>query len=334
MFKFLNPGFCWVQLRHLFTALVFLFPPSVSLYSQPSDKNYLDYHQEILRIENLLVERNWNAALELYVDLSDQYDFIFLRDLKLASQVALFAGQPNKSQYFLEKAVEGGWSKNQILSNPVLNHFFKRSELISVYREARTERRPLDEKLSSQVRKMSFKDQRMAFGALLYIGDAAQARYAEREFGPHSIRQMELLWEMLEKPEYPGERLVGNPEWMSTIISHHNSISQGFNRADKIYPRVFPKLMDAVERGELYPYQLAIIDDWYRSSVEKDALTYGYLNTVYASHREACDELRASLGLRSIELHNALVDLQEETKLDLYFEAYGWLNGKIQVQDD
>ena len=62
---------------------------------------------------------------------------------------------------------------------------------------------------------------------------------------------MAALLELLEDKGYPGEKRIGNDFWMSTIISHHNSISEEYNRKDTVYKAMQPALVQAIEKGEM-----------------------------------------------------------------------------------
>lgn len=126
---------------------------------------------------------------------------------------------------------------------------------------------------------MFLKDQWKAIGALFSFNDKAQDRYAEKKFAPQSERQIAEFSNIFKDYGYPGEKLIGNDFWMSTILSHHNSISQYYNKKDTIYPRLRPQLKDALKKGQISPFEFALIDDWYYSTKsEKKKPTYGILN--------------------------------------------------------
>ena len=78
-------------------------------------------------------------------------------------------------------------------------------------------------------------------GALFRIGSKSQDNYAENKFAPHSEQQISELRDILLEIGYPGEKLIGNDYWVSTILSHHNSISQAYNKKDRLYPELKPQ---------------------------------------------------------------------------------------------
>jgi hypothetical protein len=144
---------------------------------------------------------------------------------------------------------------------------------------------------------------------------------------------MEELRKILDSHGYPGEQLIGNNYWMSTILSHHNSISEEYNKKDTIYPELKPKLMQALAKGQVSPFELALIDDWYRTVTKADQnASYGILNPPSKAKLTESNALRRSVGLRAIELRNSLVDMQEKTGMDFYLPGNAWIDGKIEIE--
>ena len=125
---------------------------------------------------------------------------------------------------------------------------------------------------------------------------------------------------------------MGNDWWVSVILSHHNSISTEYNSKDSIYLDLRPKLIEAIERGELHPYEFAIIEDWRSASLyQHKSTSYGFLGVVPdSSTLEKANVNRDAIGLRSIQLRNDLIDVEQSTGLNLYLPK-GWQKGKITV---
>jgi len=120
---------------------------------------------------------------------------------------------------------------------------------------------------------------------------------------------------------------------MSTILSHHNSISQSYAEKDTIYAWLKPKLMEAVNNGQLSSYHYAMIDEWYLQVVDDTGKAfYGFLDAPMESRVEFTNQLRADAWIRPIEVRNGLVDIQESTGIDFYFEGNPWDGGKIEIR--
>lgn len=176
------------------------------------------------------------------------------------------------------------------------------------------------------------KDQKKALGALFRIGQKAQNKYTEKKFAPHSEKQLGLLNSILKQYGYPGEQLIGNSLWASVILSHHNSISRNYNLKDTSYTQLRPKLMEALKRGEISPYELAQIEDWRTAGLSGHELTsFGFIGKIPSNKElKRVNKNRAEIGMRSIELRNNLIDIEKSTGLNLYLPK-GWQNGKIKV---
>jgi hypothetical protein len=139
------------------------------------------------------------------------------------------------------------------------------------------------------------------------------------------------LIKILDDQGYPGEQLIGNNYWMSTILSHHNSISKEYVNQDTLYNFIKPKLIKAIENGQISPYEFAMIDDWYIAVNSGRTQTgYGFLNPPLSSTLTETNKLREKIGLRTIELRNKLVDVENETGINFYLPD--WIKGKIKVE--
>lgn len=314
---------------------LFFLLNSALAYTQ-SRSDYSVYHQEVLDLEELLSQGKYAVALDKYERLVESYPFVFLREHKVAAQLALFINKEEKAIAYMRRGIKAGWKwrairKNELLSRLKGTEAWKKNK--AEYANLRKEfvgRFP--QELRAQVRKMFKKDQRKAFRALFTFGPNGQDRYAERHFAPHSEQQIGKLKKILSKYGYPGERLVGNSYWMSTILSHHNSISTEYNRRDTLYASVRPALEIALRKGELSPFSFALIEDWYlASSKDRDGDTYGFLQQPTAAQLETTNKRRQNIYLRSVELRNQLVEVEKRTGIDLFLPGNPWVDGKIEI---
>jgi len=306
---------------------------------QSQEFDYTKYHRYSLKAEQLIVKESYDEALILYDEVFSDYTFVFLRECKIATQLALYQGQKDLAFQYLRQGVSSGWEMKEIKKT----HFLRKlqdhpqwqafeNEYPTLYADYESS---LNSELRSRVRKMFSRDQKKAFGALFRIGSKGQDKYAEKKFAPHSEQQMKELINILSEFGYPGEKLIGNDYWVSTIMSHHNSISQTYARQDTIYPSLKPELKKALLRGEVSPFELVLIDEWYRSTLGQGSyLGYGILDPPSKSDLQNTNELRAELFLRSVETRNGLLDIQDKTQMDFYLPGEGWIDGKIKVVPD
>ena len=301
-----------------------------------AQENYLNYHSKVIECEQLIVEGNYPSAIDKFDSLFNQFDFLFLRDIKVATELSAYEKDYESGLKFVGLGMKAGWTLESINKNDNLKSLREQPEwaktmptydsLHKIYLSR------LNFQIKEQVREMFKKDQKKALGAFIRIGQKAKRRYSERKFAPHSENQLEKLEQILNEYGYPGERLIGNNWWGSVILSHHNSISVNYNSNDTIYDHLRPKLLNALKQGEISPYELAQIEDWRIAALNDHELTSnGFIGKIPDNPElDKVNENRSEIGLRSIELRNNLIDIENSTGLNLYLPK-GWQNGKITV---
>ena len=290
-----------------------------------------------MEAETALIHGEFAEALAQYDALWQAYEFVFLREIKIASQVAALTGDEAAAARWVRRGMAHGWSWQYIKRNHRLKLGLSsatrkalKHEYDSLHQQFLAS---LNDPLRQTMATLIQRDQRKALGAFLRIRSKAQDRYAARVFAPHSEQQLDTLESLIRQHGYPGERLIGNAIWTSTILSHHNSITQAYVQQDTLYPALRPLLLAAWRRGEVSPWEIALIEDWRMAATyHHQRSRYGFLGAVNSPEDlERIDKNRAEIGLRSIALRNALVDLQEETGLNLYLPGGGWLPGKLEL---
>jgi len=294
--------------------------------------DYTNYHQSVIEAEELISSKNYKESLEIYEQLFSDYEFVFLREYKIATQLAFLIEENQKGLLFLEKAIESGWQRKSIKKNKFILKKVDKNEWKTIKKKYsklnKIYKSKIDIPLRRQVKKMLSKDQRKAFNAfLLGFSNNFQTRYTKNKFATHSKKQMEKTIKILETSGYPGERLIGNNFWMSTIISHHNSISQEHSKQDTFYPIIRPKLLAALKEGQVSPYEIMIIDDWYHTTLNESI--YGIINAPSKFELININLMRKKIFVRSINVRNKLVDVEQETGINLYLDIGPWVNGKI-----
>ncbi len=285
--------------------------------------DYTIYHKRIIAAEVLITSENYLEAIAVYEELFDHYEFIFLRDYKIATQLALFLNDEQKAKKFLLKGIASGWQIKSIKKNTYLKPLLKGEEWKSIKKEYHDLKKKYDSKLNKkiqeQVKKMYTKDQNKAFMALFRFSSKAQDKYAENKFAPHSENQMDDFSQIIQTYGYPGEKLIGNSYWMSTILSHHNSISTVYTAKDSLYPNLKPNLKEALKNGQISPYEFLGIDDWYLTvKYNRTKPSYGMLDAPTASSLSKTNELRKNIYARPYEVRVALIDIQKKTGMNFY----------------
>ena len=311
--------------------LISFLSPQVIGAGQRED--YRDYHLKIMQAEELIAEKSFQSALNIYQEVFSSYPFVFLRDCKNASQVAWYIGDESKTCEFVKHGIKSGWKMKEIKKHNSLKGLTKtkgfqtiRVQYDSLY-ELYSDR--INPKLRWEVRKMSWKDQWGALMALFRFSEKAQAKYGERKFAPKNELRLRRVLEIVEDYGYPGERLIGNAPWMMGIVGRRNQISQEFCREDTIYQQQMkPILLTAITKGEMNPAYYAFIDDWFitcESGWEKGS--YGFLAELKPQDIQRSNQLRKEIGLRTVETHNSLIDIQKQTGMWFYL----WPRGSKKI---
>ena len=324
------------------TKIIILFNLILLCWVTTSQANenvdYTIYHQRVVEAETLIVSENYKDALQVYEALFEKYEFVFLRDYQIATQLALFLNEEQKSKRLLINGIKAGWKIKSIRKNKFLDKIRKGKDWKSIKKQYHTLHEQyessLNQKLRKRVKKMFSKDQWKAFGALFTLNSKAQDRYAEKKFAPHSEKQIAECFDILNNYGYPGEKFIGNDYWMSTIWSHHNSISSAYNRKDTLYQNSKHKLKIALKKGQISAFEFALIDEWYRASKnEVEEPTYGILEGPLQKDLDRTNKLRKTIFLRPIEVHNKLVEIQDKTGMNFYLDGHPWSAGKIEIRE-
>ena len=298
--------------------------------------NYLGYHSQIIECERLIVEGKYSSAIDKFETLFDQFSFLFLRDIKVAAELSAYAKDYRSVLKFTRLGIKAGWTLKRIKKNDYIQSLTEYPEWSKVLAEYETLHKiylsGLNSQVKEQVHEMFKKDQKKALGALFRIGQKSKRRYSEKKFAPHSEQQLQQLEQIINEYGYPGERLIGNNLWGSVILSHHNSISVDYNSKDTLYAHLRPKLLNALKKGEISPYEFAQIEDWQIAALNGHELTsYGFIGTITDDKvLEIVNMNRNTIGLRSIDLRNQLIDVENETGMNLHLHK-GWQKGKIIV---
>lgn len=300
-------------------------------------QDYAQYHARINEAEEFIVHNQYKGALKIYEEVFTAYDFVFLNDYQIATQIALAAKEEEKCWKYLIAGIKSGWTLKSIKHNSYLEKLKIDPQWKLIKKEYGMWRNEyeihLNQDARKKVKKMFSKDQWRAIGALFTFGSKGQDRYAEKKFAPNSEKQIDKLITILNDWGYPGERLIGNNFWMATILSHHNSISQAYVQQDTLYQFVKPSLLNALATGQMSPWEFAMLDGWYRTvKAGWEKADYGFLNPPTKEEWMTVNELRKSIGLRSIETRNRLIDIEQSTGMNFYLGGRPWVEGKIEIK--
>ena len=298
--------------------------------------NYMDYHQEVIRCEALIAEKKIEDARHRLDTLFSRFDFVFLREYKLATALSIHSQDYASAFRFLRLGMLHGWTIGSIKKDKnvePLKKDIRWKELLADYDSLHkiywsTLNIPLREEAQAILKA----DQKIALKTFIRIGEGSRKKYALKKFAPHSEKVLKRLYEILRQQGYPGEKLIGNGWWTSVSLSHHNSMDPAYTLKDTLYVHLRPELLKALARGELHPKEFAIMEDWKHATTDpKSSTLYGFVGEISdASRLSVINHNRNDIGLRSVDLRNKLLDIEIETGFDLYLPK-GWQKGKIAV---
>lgn len=326
-----------MKIRFLISVLGFIYALTACEGSAPKDPDYRSYHSRIIEAEELISQENYQAAMTQYEELFADYDFIFLRDYKIAAQISFLIGDRDKGLLYLKKAIANGWEWTEFKEHKFLNRHLSAAEWESIkdqYEDLRGQfLNRVDASLRARVQAMFEKDQKLAYEAYTIEDEQEQEKFIAENFPKHSEAQLAKLLEILETKGYPGEFLIGNDFWVSTILSHHNSQGLEYVGKDTLFDFIKPKLRQYLKLGYIAPYEIALPEDWKGSILsEGEDSPYGYLVPPKTSNISQINKARSVIGLGSVELRNKLIAIEAKTGMSFYLPD--WVEGKIEVQEN
>lgn len=299
-------------------------------------QTYHTYHQQVIRSEELISEKKIGEARQSLDSLFQAYDFVFLREYQLATELSLYQEDYDAAFELLRLGVLNGWSMQSMKKSKSLKPLRKDPRWDTLTSDYDSLREVYKAKLKIELRKEAHEmlkgDQKIALKVFLIIGEKSKTKYASKKFKPYSEEVMTRLYAILDEHGYPGEKLIGNSWWTSVNLSHHNSFDREYTLKDTLYVNLRPKLEKALQKGELHPKDYAIMEDWRNATLTgHETSLYGFLGKIPDDSTLAkVNENRAKLGLKSIQLRNQLLTIEKESGLNLHLPK-GWQKGEIVV---
>ena len=94
--------------------LLLIFFTLIPLLCSGQARGYLEYHNEIIKAEEFIVARQFKESLKIYRSVFDNYEHVFLRDIKVAAQLSAYLNRTDDLFYLLEKGMKKGWTAKEI----------------------------------------------------------------------------------------------------------------------------------------------------------------------------------------------------------------------------
>lgn len=305
--------------------LLLIYTP---LFSQKKNSDYFEYHRQINKAEELyFLENKVDNALKIYDEVFQNYDFVFLKDLLIAAQIAKFNGKPFED--YILRSFEFGFKIDDLKK---IHHFqdlhksFSTDKVkINIFKNAR--QKYLDS---------------IDYEYLDYIYNLAVQDQIDKYKKDYYNRLNNSFTRFINKVEqkgFPGEKLMGLTD---TLIfkerglpfkdinsrSRKNKITKHFlftNRFDFVVIMPFllhhgcasfmykDLFMSEIKKGNMHPQDLAYINDFYKS--QNSFLPYYCSNIKFKGIYTSSPKTGLLTGENEIENANKL-------RKELYMTSY------------
>ncbi len=316
--------------------ILFILLPFATSHAQ----DYTEYHATIAEVEKMIVKEQYDQALDQLTLLSEQFDFVFVKNHKIGAQLAMYLGRQDEAVAHIKSGIKQGWTLKQIKKTKSLSALQRNEslwkEVTSSYDELhKVYVNRIDQNLKEQVQNMFKRDQWLAIKSLTRFSQGSFDRYMDRKFAPLSEQHMAQLDDMLNTDGYPGEKLVGAELWMMDMLLHHVSMTRAYTEQDTIFYDLTPKLKQAIAKGEMSPYSYAVVYDWY-VAVKSGYMesTFGYINKLDRADIGTSDALRAELRMRSVATRLGLEQIEEKTGMDFHLESKVLFNKEMRIAEN
>ena len=279
-------------------------------------QNYIDFQKNITRAEIAILDSNYTEASNIYYDLFQNYDFVFLGNCVSACQSAIAINNDTLAFYFANRAIKHGLKMNQIETEKTLKLLQTKPQwkafsahydsLRAIYTKS------VNWGLRKKINELHDRDQlwrdrhELQWWNLLWKPLIKRRWYKELE----KIVEIELV-PLINQYGYPGEKLIGIDE----KYMHHKFREEHYNSfmVRLILIHYYSKnrsledafLIDEIKKGNLNAKQFADFHD-FRASYFPEGSNEYYAQWCYnlkfsKTEIEEINKRRAEIGLGTHE---------------------------------
>ncbi|MGD1846108.1 MAG: hypothetical protein ACFB10_12005 [Salibacteraceae bacterium] len=290
---------------------------SLTISAAFSQSNYLHYHQGINQTEALIVEEQFSEAVRAYDSLFAEYEYVFLKDLLIAAQIAVLSEQPEKTTQWLERALKKGYQCDCITRMPVFEKYI----------ETKAWQHLLDQS-------EEFKADYYSSIQLQWHREFHQRYKREQESKTASDRSAYIsivsnnyqrIKVLMDSVPFPSERIVGIDNEMLFPSQNGGKLSNCDAANSKVIPTLlhydnpitdigWDKFVAALQSGHLHPNQFATIYSFESNyvsrlnankNINRPELPQYYFQFPFGKKSKDLEKVnrhRAQFGICSIEL--------------------------------
>ncbi len=289
-----------------------------------AQEDYFDYHRSINSTEELIGQEKFADAVGGYDVIFKEYDYVFLKDLLIAAQVAYLSSDVEKTNEWLLRAVANGYECGCITVMPVFKEYVKTDGWIQI------------------VSKSSGLHDEYLASIDLGLHYEFHHRYKQEQENKTTDRNFEIVYSnykriksLMDSMPFPSERLIGidNDTIFPTVRG--GSLTNCSAGNSKIIPTLLhydnpitdiglDKFVDAVKLGHLHPNQFASIYTFETNyvsrlnnnrSINKPDLPEYYFNFSFgrkSNDFDRVDKDRSKFGISSLETDKNLMMVAEK----------------------
>lgn len=288
-------------------------------------QDYSSYHEKINRAEEFLGQEDFQAALALYQEVVDSFDFVFVKDVLVAAQIAAFLNRPQETTKWLQEGFSRGLRKDCVKDIKIFDSYVASSEWKYVLQDYQSVRKGY-------------------LGTIDFEASKEWAKRYEREqktkgkefYRDVVVRNFERIEEYTKRGEFPGDRQIGvDYSRLSKDLTDcdlgNSKVIVTLLHQPYAYSSLEEDLEAAVLSGDLHPREYAMIYVFeqtkqsvlYKNSLQEDVTieTLHFNLPFQATHKDLdrvnADRARFLLG--TVETEAAKKALEEKYGFNLFF---------------
>ncbi|TYB76166.1 TraB/GumN family protein [Bizionia myxarmorum] len=247
-------------------------------------QNYLDYYKGINTGKLLLADNQPEASLNSYYTTFENFHFVFARDCYNAIEIAAFAKDSLKLDYFIRRGIQQGLKWNQINRIENISRFQYADFLKEIEKEKDRLENSYKESINWEVRNMITEmfQQDQEIRERYYEAILFKRNKIGRDWETLNKKQVEKLIEITATYGFPGEKLIGiDTNQMHDKIANAN-MSAGmpivlfihhYSQPNQSYSAL---LLEQIKTGNLYNEHFATISDFEAAFGKNKFENFGY----------------------------------------------------------
>lgn len=296
---------------------------SIIISFQVSCQNYFYYQKVINRIDEDVLNEDFDLATQRLDSLYENYDFIYSHHCFKALQICCKKQDSIKAEKWLKKSFIQGIPIWMIRTNEITKEVFNYPSVqktIEDYDSLRNiYKNSINHELRNKVDSLFIIDQRFTKkvndGFILFRHTYHGIRWLK-----NNRKQFEILLEITKNYGFPGEKLIGLPNEIEDSISQIDNFNfyGPFLRETKVYimlihyysnPRkdINDILFENVKAGNIPPYQFGALNDFMARWGKGKYGNYEYYNVWHVDpdtvNITVIEKRRNSIGLNSYDQH-------------------------------